>query len=149
MEPHHTTTPLLRPNFHVPLVFVLTMFHCGCFFIQQIVVNRSCGFIRTVKTDVRARVRCEYQQKCRRFKDSRQLSGMKWPLKAEPSKFSSLVQASGWCFVSRNTKKSRNSKHPFSPILHSLRGPPRKNQTKMIFFRQGSKIEILSIFAYK
>ena len=31
----------------------------------------------------------------------------------------------------------------------ALRGPPRKNQTKMIFFRQGSKIEILSIFAYK
>ena len=33
--------------------------------------------------------------------------------------------------------------------LEILRGPPRKNQTKMIFFRQGSKIEILSIFAYK
>ena len=30
-----------------------------------------------------------------------------------------------------------------------LRGPPRKNQTKMNFFRQGSKIEILSIFADK
>ena len=30
-----------------------------------------------------------------------------------------------------------------------LRGPPRKNQTKMNFFRQGSKIEILSMFAYK
>ena len=30
-----------------------------------------------------------------------------------------------------------------------LKGPPRKNQTKMIFFRQGSIIEILSIFAYK
>ena len=31
----------------------------------------------------------------------------------------------------------------------TLRGPPRKNQTKMNFFRQGSKNEILSIFAYK
>ena len=30
-----------------------------------------------------------------------------------------------------------------------LRGPPRKNQTKMNFFRQGSKIVILSIFADK
>ena len=33
--------------------------------------------------------------------------------------------------------------------IKDLRGPPRKNQTKMNFFRQGSKIEILSIFAYK
>ena len=34
-------------------------------------------------------------------------------------------------------------------VRRPLRGPPRKNQTKMNFFRQGSKIEILSIFAYK
>ena len=36
-----------------------------------------------------------------------------------------------------------------STNVKKLRGPPRKNQTKMSFFRQGSKIEILSIFAYK
>ena len=34
-------------------------------------------------------------------------------------------------------------------IFDDLRGPPHKNQTKVNFFRQGSKIEILSIFAYK
>ena len=34
-------------------------------------------------------------------------------------------------------------------ISRLLRGPPCKNETKMTFFRQGSKIEILSISAYK